>query len=159
MALPKISNEEHLRFSINRITNIIKDKTLPDYVKVMQITTVLEKLQCKITPFLYNDSNEDNNDSNKDEEEKYFKELELTRTEVAEWIRRLIPYLENPVTLAPKGCFTDKQVVKPGAIIQYDSTLMPREPEIINQTENLKALIGLYVNLDNQSFVDSEERE
>lgn len=148
MALPKISNEEHLRFSINRITNIIKDKTLPDYVKVMQITTVLEKLQCKITPFLYNDSNEDNNDSN--EEEKYFKELELTRTEVAGWIRKLIPYLENPVTLAPKGCFTEKQIVKPGAIIQYDSTLMPREPEIINQTENLKALIELYRGIDEE---------
>lgn len=152
MALPKISNEEHLRFSINIITNIIRDKTLPDHVKVMQITTVLEKLQCKITPFLYNDSNEDNIDSNKDEkekeEEKYFKELELTKTEVADWIRKLIPYLENPVILAPEGCFREQQEVKPGAIIQYDPTLLAREPQIINQTENLKILVGLYTSLD-----------
>lgn len=151
MALPKISNEEHLRFSINIITNIIRDKTLPDHVKVMQITTVLEKLQCKITPFLYNDSNEDNIDSNKDEkekeEEKYFKELELTKTEVADWIRKLIPYIENPVILAPDGCFKEQQEIKPGAIIQYDPTLLAREPEIINQTENLKILVGLYTSL------------
>lgn len=151
MALPKISNEEHLRFSINIITNIIRDKTLPDHVKVMQITTVLEKLQCKITPFLYNDSNEDNIDSNKDEkekeEEKYFKELELTKTEVADWIRKLIPYIENPVILAPEGCFKEQQEVKPGAILEYDPTLLAREPEIINQTENLKILVGLYTSL------------
>ena len=157
MALPKISNEEHLRFSINIITNIIRDKTLPDHVKVMQITTVLEKLQCKITPFLYNDSNEDNIDSNKDEkekaEEKYFKELELTKTEVADWIRKLIPYLENPIILAPEGCFREQQEVKPGAIIQYDPTLLAREPEIINQTENLKILVGLYTSLGDYILV------
>lgn len=86
-------------------------------------------------------------DSNKDEEKKYFEESELTKTEVADWIRKLIPYLENPVILAPKGCLTEEQIVKPGAIIQYDSCLIAREPEILNQTENLKILVGLYTSL------------
>ena len=140
MILPKTSLED-LKYSIDIITNIIKDKTLSDHVKVMQITTILEKLQCRITPFLNKES-----DSNKDK--KYFEKLELTKTEVAEWIRKLIPYLENPVILAPEGCFTEKQEVKPGAIIQYDPTLLAREPEIINQTENLKILVGLYTSLD-----------
>ena len=82
-------------------------------------------------------------DSNKDK--KYFEQL--TKTEVAEWIRKLIPYLENPIILAPEGCFTEKQEVKPGAIIQYDPTLLAREPQIVNQTENLKILVGLYTSL------------
>lgn len=87
-------------------------------------------------------------DSNKDEEKKYFEESELTKTEVADWIRKLIPYLENPVILAPEGCFREQQEVKPGAIIQYEPTLLAREPQIINQTENLKILVGLYTSLD-----------
>ena len=82
-------------------------------------------------------------DSNKDK--KYFEQL--TKTEVAEWIRKLIPYIENPVILAPDGCFKEQQEVKPGAILQYDPTLLAREPEIINQTENLKILVGLYTSL------------
>lgn len=90
----------------------------------------LEDLKCPI-------------DSNKDK--KYFEEL--TKTEVAEWIRKLIPYLENPVILAPEGCFKEQQEIKPGAIIQYDPTLIAREPEIVNQTENLKILVGLYTSL------------
>ena len=152
MALPKTSLEEDLKCSIDIITNIVKDKTLPDNVKVMQITTLLEKLQCKISPFLYKGS-----DSNKDEEKKYFEELELTKTEVADWIRKLIPYIENPVILAPDGCFREQQEIKPGAIIQYDPTLLAREPEIINQTENLKILVGLYTSLND--FVDLGEEE
>ena len=142
MALPKTSLEEDLKCSIDIITNIIRDKTLPDNVKVMQITTILEKLQCKISPFL---NKRTTIDSNKDE--KYFEKLELTKTEVADWIRKLIPYLENPAILAPEGCFKEQQEVKPGAIIQYDPTLLAREPEIINQTENLKILVGLYTSL------------
>lgn len=146
MILPKTSLEEDLKCSINIITNIIKDKTLPDHLKVMQIRTILEKLQFnKITPFL---NKENPIDSNKDEEKKYFEELELTKTEVADWIRKLIPYLENPVILAPEGCFREQQEIKSGAIIQYDPTLLAREPEIINQTENLKILVGLYTSLD-----------
>lgn len=34
----------------------------------------------------------------------------------------------NPPYLAPKGCFNGNQVVKPGAIIEYDSALMPNSP-------------------------------
>lgn len=101
----------------------------------------LEDLKCSI-------------DSNKDEEKKYFEELELTKTEVADWIRKLIPYIENPVILAPDGCFTEKQEVKPGAIIQYDPTLLAREPQIINQTENLKILVGLYTSLNDYTEED-----
>lgn len=104
----------------------------------------LEDLKCSI-------------DSNKDEEKKYFEELELTKTEVADWIRKLIPYIENPVILAPDGCFREQQEIKPGAIIQYDPTLLAREPEIINQTENLKILVGLYTSLND--FVDLGEEE
>lgn len=84
--------------------------------------------------------------SNKDEKEKYFEKL--TKTEVADWIRKLIPYIENPVILAPEGCFREQQEIKPGAIIQYDPTLLAREPQIINQTENLKILVGLYTSLN-----------
>ena len=102
----------------------------------------LEDLKCSI-------------DSNKDE--KYFEKLELTKTEVADWIRKLIPYIENPVILAPEGCFKEQQEVKPGAILQYDPTLLAREPEIINQTENLKILVGLYTSLGD--FVDLGEEE
>ena len=91
-------------------------------------------------------------DSNKDE--KYFEKLELTKTEVADWIRKLIPYIENPVILAPDGCFGEQQEIKPGAIIQYDPTLLAREPEIINQTENLKILVGLYTSLGDYTEED-----
>ena len=101
----------------------------------------LEGLKCSI-------------DSNKDEEKKYFEKLELSKTEVADWIRKLIPYLENPVILAPKGCFREQQEIKPGAIIQYDPTLLAREPEIINQTENLKILVGLYTSLGDYTEED-----
>lgn len=102
----------------------------------------LEDLKCSI-------------DSNKDEDKKYFEKL--SKTEVAEWIRKLIPYIENPVILAPDGCFREQQEIKPGAIIQYDPTLLAREPEIINQTENLKILVGLYTSLND--FVDLGEEE
>lgn len=102
----------------------------------------LEDLKCSI-------------DSNKDE--KYCEKLELTKTEVADWIRKLIPYIENPVILAPEGCLREQQEIKPGAIIQYDPTLLAREPQIINQTENLKILVGLYTSLND--FVDLGEEE
>lgn len=68
----------------------------------------------------------------------------LTKNEVASWIRNIIPYIENPAYLAPKGCLKDKQDIKAGAVIEYDSTLMPTQPKIIEQQENLKALVELY---------------
>ena len=142
--------EEDLKRSIDIITNIIKDKTLPDHEKVMkvrQITTILEKSQCKTYPL---SNSESPIDSNKDE--KYFEKL--TKTEVADWIRKLIPYIENPVILAPESCFREQQEIKPGAIIQYDPTLLAREPEIINQTENLKILVGLYTSLGDYTEED-----
>lgn len=38
----------------------------------------------------------------------------------------------NPPYLAPKGCFKGEQVVKPGKIIEYDSSLMPTAPTALN---------------------------
>lgn len=75
----------------------------------------------------------------------------LTKNEIASWIRNIIPYIENPVYLAPKGCFKGTQDIKAGAVIEYDATLMPTQPKIIEQQENLKALVELYkVAEDNQ---------
>lgn len=37
----------------------------------------------------------------------------LTEDEVASWIRNIIPYIENPIYLAPKGCFSGSQDVQP----------------------------------------------
>lgn len=159
MILPKTSLEEDLKCSIDIITNIIKDKTLPDHLKLMQIKTILEKLQCKITSFnkIISFKNMISPiDSNKDE--KYFEELELTKTEVADWIRKLIPYIENPVILAPEGCFREQPEIKPGAIIQYDPTLLAREPQIINQTENLKILVELYTYTSLDDYTEEDER-
>ncbi len=73
----------------------------------------------------------------------------LTKDEVASWIRNIIPYIENPIYFAPKGCFKGQQVVKPGAIIEYDAALMPHPPQVINQAENLKNLIELYRSIEN----------
>lgn len=69
---------------------------------------------------------------------------ELTKDEVAQWIRNLIPYLENPMVLAPKGCFQGQQEVKPGKVIEYDPSLMPNVPQILNQEEKIKVLVELY---------------
>lgn len=69
----------------------------------------------------------------------------LTKHEVASWIRTIIPYIENPAYLAPKGCFTEKQQnIAPGITIEYDPSLMPTHPKPIEQQENLKALVELY---------------
>lgn len=38
----------------------------------------------------------------------------------------------NPPYLAPKGCFKGEQIVKPGKIIEYDSSLMPTAPTPLN---------------------------
>lgn len=69
---------------------------------------------------------------------------ELTKDEVAQQIRNLIPYLENPMVLAPKGYFQGPQEVKPGKVIEYDPCLMPNAPQILNQEEKIKVLVELY---------------
>ena len=68
----------------------------------------------------------------------------LTKEEVASWIRNIIPYIENPAVLSPKGCFKGNIEVHPGTIIEYDASLMPTTPKIIEQQENLKVLVELY---------------
>lgn len=45
----------------------------------------------------------------------------------------------NPPYLAPKGCFSGEQEVKPGKIIEYDSALMPNAPTPLNFD---KAMVG-----------------
>lgn len=74
----------------------------------------------------------------------------LTKEEVAMWIRNLIPYLENPVTLAPKGLFGKGEIqFSPGGIIEFEDILSPTYKfNQINQTENLKALVELYKVVD-----------
>lgn len=74
----------------------------------------------------------------------------LTKTEVAMWIRNLIPYLENPVILAPTGLFGKGEIqIRPGTIIEYSENLSPTYTlNQINQTENIKALIELYKAVD-----------
>lgn len=70
----------------------------------------------------------------------------LTKEEVSMWIRNLVPYLENPAVLAPKGLFDNSDIkLYPGAIIEYGDTLSPAYTlNQINQTENIKALVELY---------------
>jgi len=72
----------------------------------------------------------------------------LTKNEVASWIRNIIPYIENPVYLAPKGCFKGTQDIKAGAVIEYDATLLPTAPKVLEQQENLKALVELYKSIE-----------
>lgn len=68
----------------------------------------------------------------------------LTKEQVGTWISELMPYVKNPMCLAPKGCFIGCGEAKPGKIIEYDAALLPQEPKFLTQTENLKALIELY---------------
>lgn len=68
----------------------------------------------------------------------------LTKEQVGTWISELMPYVKNPMCLAPKGCFEGHTEAEPGKIIEYDAALLPYEPKFLTQTENLKALIELY---------------
>lgn len=76
----------------------------------------------------------------------------LTKEEVSMWIRNLVPYLENPAILAPKGLFGKGEVqLYPGAIIEYGDELSPAYTlNQINQTENIKALVELYKSVDKE---------
>lgn len=75
----------------------------------------------------------------------------LSKNEVATWIRSLIPYLENPVILSPKGCFNGNIELNAGKVLEYEEALMPISPQIISQTENLKALIELYKIVESEA--------
>ncbi len=74
----------------------------------------------------------------------------LAKEEVAMWIRNLIPYLENPVILAPEGLFSKDEIkFHPGAIIKNGDDLNPTHTcNLITQTENIKALVELYKVVD-----------
>lgn len=71
---------------------------------------------------------------------------ELTKEEVAGWIRNLMPYLEKPAILAPEGYFDKKEYeVGVGKIIEYGDNLTPTGMfKVIEQTENLRMLVELY---------------
>jgi hypothetical protein len=75
---------------------------------------------------------------------------ELTKGEVAGWIRTLIPYLEKPAMLAPEGFFDDDEYeVKPGYIVEYGDNLCPQNAAtVLSQVESVKALIDLYKSLE-----------
>ena len=72
---------------------------------------------------------------------------ELTKEEVATQIRNLVPYLERPMILAPKGCFKEDLSVGAGKIIEYDPSLMPQCPQVISVAESLSILVDLYKSL------------
>ena len=80
--------------------------------------------------------------------ERKIKMSKLTKEEVAEWIRELVPYVKNPMALAPKGCIKEDVKAQPGKVIEYDSCLLPREPQFICIAEELKALIDLYKDIE-----------
>lgn len=70
----------------------------------------------------------------------------LTKEEVAQWIRNLVPYLETPAMIAPEGYFDeDKLKIEAGKIIEYGDNLSPSFVfTLLTQTENIKALVELY---------------
>lgn len=72
----------------------------------------------------------------------------LTKTEVAGWIRNLVPYLENPMFLSPKGCFKETNKPEPGKSIDYDSSLIPQTPQVLSMVGALEVLCNLYKGLD-----------
>lgn len=73
---------------------------------------------------------------------------DLTKAEVAQWIRELVPYLKNPVQIAPKGCYSkDITEICPGKVLEYDTCLIPDGPEIIDVSKSLDSLISLYINM------------
>lgn len=73
----------------------------------------------------------------------------LTKEQVGTWITELIPYVKNPMWLSPKGCFKEDIKPQPGKIIDYDSALMPNAPQVLSQEENIKALVELYMAVEN----------
>ena len=74
---------------------------------------------------------------------------DLTRSEVAGWIRTLVPYLENPIWISPKGTLDSPEgsvEVHPGKIIDFDESLLG-VLRTLDQTENLRILIDLYKSM------------
>jgi len=74
---------------------------------------------------------------------------ELTKEEVAGWIRNLVPYMENPCVIAPEGYFDDDVLkLKAGQIIEYGDNLTPTAAfSLITQTENIRVLVDLYKSI------------
>lgn len=75
----------------------------------------------------------------------------ITKEEVSQWIRNLVPYLEKPQFLAPEGFFKDSEIdAAPGKIIEYGDNISPSNMvQVLTQTDNLKALVELYKVVEN----------
>lgn len=81
---------------------------------------------------------------------------DLTKAEVAQWIRELVPYLKNPVQIAPKGCYsTDITEICPGKVLEYDTCLMPKGPEIVDVSKGLEILVALYMSMNKSEVNDA----
>lgn len=76
--------------------------------------------------------------------------------------------MSNPPYIAPKGCFNGKQEVSPGAIIEYEAALMPKEPtqlrfdgamhgwEFISFfKESIESATGIYKNMGGTPMSDN----
>lgn len=83
--------------------------------------------------------------------------MAITKSDVEKWIKEIVPYVINPVILAPKGMMSKGlRNVKPGSLVEYDTCLMPGEPNVMDKTPALKALIGLY-SLADEDISDEED--
>ena len=74
---------------------------------------------------------------------------DLTRSEVAGWIRTLVPYLENPIWISPQGTLDSPEgsvEEKKKKIIDFDESLLG-VLRTLDQTENLRILIDLYKSM------------
>ena len=74
---------------------------------------------------------------------------ELTKEEVAGWIRNLVPYMEKPCIIAPEGYFDDDVLkLEAGKIVEYGDNLTPTSAfSLVTQTENIKVLVELYKSI------------
>lgn len=60
----------------------------------------------------------------------------------------MLPMLTNPPMLSAKGCFKGNTSIKPGAVLEYDSALYPKEPEFIDYTEKVKTVLEVLKYLE-----------
>lgn len=86
--------------------------------------------------------------------------MPVTKTDVKEWISALMPYIINPVILAPKGAMSKGlKNAKPGDVVEYDTCLIPETPMIIDRTPALKILVGLYSLAEDEYYTEGENEK
>lgn len=85
--------------------------------------------------------------------------MAITKSDVENWIKELMPYVIHPNYLAPKGCMPKGSIkAKPGDVIEYDQCLMANQPEVIDRSQVLETLVGLY-SLADEDIVYSEDED